>query len=291
MKKNSTYRLVTSGLLTIIATISLSMSLTMAWFYANRKIDNTLSSITMRGVVGDVYYYSGNNFDNDFSGFTTAVYGGSDQTLNDGDFINGDNTSGGYFVKMDSEVLAEGTPFVMKQLLPNVRHAFMLRVKSLYDGTTTIKINIDQYSSENGDSSTDKIGKDATSGDTWNIALTEAIHIYIGDSSLYSTTEEQSSFKNSVESFLNGVSGTSLTNVFEETAEESTSKVTLSTIPVSSGVYTYFPIMFEFSNDPSTYYIREDDGYYYHDSVNGNSNVYQGMQFTIEQMSLYPYDE
>jgi hypothetical protein len=267
------------------------MSLTMAWFYANRKIDNTLSSITMRGVVGDIYYYSGNNYDNDFSGFTTAAYGGSDQDLVDGDFINGDNSSGGYFVKMDSAMLSEGTSFVMKQLLPNVRHAFMLRVKSLYDGTTAIKIDIDRYSSENGDSTTEKIGKDATSGDTRNIALTEAIHIYVGDSSTYSTTAEQSSFKNSVESFLNGVNGTTLTNVFNETAEESTSKVTISTISVTSGVYTYFPIMFEFSNDPSTYYIRKDDGYYYHDSTNGNSNVYQGMQFTIERLSLYPYDE
>ena len=49
--------------------------------------------------------------------------------------------------------------------------------------------------------------------------------------------------------------------------------------------------MFEFSNSRETFYKTIDGENYVHNSNDGNSNVYKGMSFVINEFEITPYSK
>ena len=129
------------------------------------------------------------------------------------------------------------------------------------------------------------------------IYLSEAINIYAGGM----LKQDNNSMNTASLNFLNGFEldkSASLTDVFTESVIKSGDGsdfdgVDLAYVNDSSlsgkTIVVFFTI--EFSNDSETYYTYSrrsgNDIYYYKDTVNGSSNCYQLLEFSVTALSLF----
>ena len=291
-------RIISSLFLCVISFIYASLALTFAWFIVNQKEDFTSSNFQIVNFNGDLFSYNGNITDKgDYRGFSILGKGGTYQTL-DKTAIPGEVNSSFSLV----ETKDYSNAFKMSELLPDIRYCFLVGLDSLFDQTLDANFIIDKYQSSMVNNYINPITKDNLINGTTsrNIALTEAINIYIGDP-LYIDKKDTTSISttlNSIEKFINSSEGVGVDDIKDSfhgdlrdknIYETSTTPYTLKTISINSYQRAYVPLIFEFSNNNKTYYSYDELNACYKHDILGNSNVYKSMSFVINLFTITPY--
>lgn len=268
---------------------------TFAWFTVNRNANLGNSNISIDQSVEShkLMYYEGN--------YTTED--GKKKYTGYQDY--GKISSCKY---SDFKEMSDDAPELwnITDMFPDTRYTFAFEL-TISSGSQISRagLAITKYKSTNTTATLDpadaltmyKVNPNNTEEVLGGIYLSEAINIYAGGM----LKQDNNSMNTASLNFLNGFEldkSASLTDVFTESVIKSGDGsdfdgVDLAYVNDSSlsgkTIVVFFTI--EFSNDSETYYTYSrrsgNDIYYYKDTVNGSSNCYQLLEFSVTALSLF----
>ena len=324
--KGQNRKLVISLFISLIAICYVSLAISYAWFFANRAQDNDVNNLKIVNFEGSLYTYKYNyengdtSNDKNFTGF---------QVLNDSmkrNFPSSDSLNNGYPLISDVDnnadfILPSGEITLhMEDMLPNVRFLFLVKLKHNYDDAITAHFNINDYvcvlATQNNEAKFPIDQNRVNQGlvdDRKYVSLSEAINIYIANeaipysyllgsspnydilSSLANNIGEYDTYEKFHTRTTNGDTTTISKNIYINSSLSSEEEKNLADVLIPASTeenpYYYIPLMFEFSNSRETFYKTIDGENYVHNSNDGNSNVYKGMSFVINEFEITPYSK
>jgi hypothetical protein len=271
------------ALISLVTATAISFVGTLGWFISKRLVNNSISNISIFNLSGDFYYFNDNKVttvggETKFSGFNITDYPyPSIDALDD-------------FTLYDPKAVPALNPLNMVEALPDTRYMYMFNLNAthamdncnFYIDYTIPDATINPY---NGNK---KIYVDGGSNDK-TINLSYAVNVYVlNPISTFDTTAFTQ-----INTFANAES-TTLTDCFlaSSTVDDARNIKNID-VPLGS---SYFCFMIEFSNLSNCYFKYDEDtthvssdpnvDYFIQDSVNGNSNVYQGMSIRFTQVGF-----
>ena len=266
---------------------------TFAWFTVNRNANLGNSNISIDQSVEDytLKYYKGNYTSEDGN---TKYTGYQDYAkISSCDYAT-------EFVKMN-----DSAPELwnITDMFPDTRYTFAFEL-TISSGSQISRagLALTKYSSKNYTATSvaaDRLTMykvDQNTGEVLvNIYLSEAINIYAGGMLKQDNTSMNTASLTFLKGFELGNTSKPLTDVFTESGDGSNfNGVDLAFVTDDSSlsgktIVVFFTI--EFSNASDTYYTFShrsgNDIYYYKDTVNGSSNCYQLLSFSVTALSLF----
>ena len=267
---------------------------TFAWFTVNRNanIGNSNISIDESVETHKLMYYEG-NYTTDDDGVTKYTgyqdYGKISSCSYANDFVE----------------MSDSAPELwnITDMFPDTRYTFAFELKiSSGSQISRAGLAITEYTSTNFTATSnpeDRLTMYKVDKETGNVLggiyLSEAINIYAGGMLKQDNTSMNTASLNFLKGFELGNTSKLLTDVFTESGDGTNfNGVDLSYVTDNSSLSGKTIVIFftiEFSNANDTYYTYShrsgNDIYYYKDTVNGSSNCYQLLSFSVTALSLF----
>ena len=271
------------ALISLVTATAISFVGTLGWFISKRLVNGSISNIKIFNLSGNFYYFNDNKVttisgETKFSGFNITDYPyPSIDALDD-------------FTMYDPKAIDTLNPLDMVEALPDTRYMYMFKLNAT-DAIDNCNFYIDYIipdSTINPYNANKKIYVDGGANDK-EINLSYAVNTYVLDPI---STDDTTAFSQ-INTFANAQS-TALTDYFlaSSTVDDARNIKNIN-IPIGA---SYFCFMIEFSNLSNCYFKYDEDtthtstnpdvDYFIQDSVNGNSNVYQGMSIKFTQVGF-----
>ena len=277
----------------LLVSFAAALTATFAWFTVNRNAHAGTSSIKIDDAVESYKfkYYAGNYSTNDEGVTKYTGY----QDLEDITSVNYDTD----FIDMDVSL---SSLWNITDMFPSTRYSFSVEITMKDSNITKSGLAITKFSALNktyAETEEDrltiiKVDKE-TGNEIGGIYLSEAINVF---STAFIKPDSSSTINTYSYNFIQGKkyddANTPLIDVFNESGDGSSfGGCDLATVTASSLSNKTVVVLFtiEFSDNMDTYYSyysrSGNNVYYYKDEVNGSSNCYQLLNFSLKTLSLF----
>lgn len=258
MKNKKLSKIIYSSGLVLLSLVS-CISATFSWFNTRRTVSAQLSGFEVSlppSQTADLYYLAKNKNEklNVFSGYERS-------SLSEKDYTN--------FIKISESDSSDASPTNTQLLWPNHELTFALVFTPIQTGAFTF--SLDSWESKESE---DKKVK-TNDGNEEGIRLAWAINVYCTNS------EHKIGFTEAMDYFKKFES----TDLFGKGENVLDPLSNIQVTDASKEIAVYFTI--RYSNDSSTYYLKNEDGYYENNpNSSEQSNCYEDLTFKVSKFSL-----